>query len=228
MPAINQVLCLGLDFFIRLLNTDVLVLLDHVQFPLGTSWINRNRLKNAEGFFWLTVPVWKKNRGKQPINKVEICNERNWQKKHYQSLFHAYKHAPHFKEHIDFFEKLYQKKWDRLLDLNLVILDYLLNVIGINKKPILSSSLNVNNKGTGLIIEICEKLNANCYVALSTSKSHIDIETFKNKGITIKFLHFKPPVYPQLWGDFLPNLSVVDLLLNCSPKALEIIKRSQK
>ena len=214
-------------FFYKAANADIFVLLDHVQFPLGISWINRNRWKNAQGFFWVTVPVWKKNRGKQSINKVEICNEKDWPKKHYQSLFHAYKKAPYFKEHIGFFERLYQKKWYRLLDLNLVILNYFLNVIGIDKKPILSSSLNVNNKATALIIEICEKLNANCYVTLSTSKNHIDTEAFRSRGIIVKFLHFKPPVYPQLWGRFIPNLSVLDLLLNCGPKALEIIEKER-
>jgi len=212
-------------FFYKLLNADVLVLLDDVQFPLGTSWVNRNRLKNAEGAFWLTVPVWKTGKGKQLIKEVEICNEKDWQRKHYRSLIHAYKNAPYFREHLDFFEQIYQQKWNRLLDLNLTILDYLLAALGIDQRPILSSSLNLTSKGVELLIQICEKLGAHSYIALSTSKNHINEEAFRQRGINVKYIKFKPPIYPQLWGDFLPNLSIVDLLLNCGPKALDIIKK---
>jgi hypothetical protein len=80
--------------FFKGMQAEQLVLLDDVQFPLGGSWINRNRLKNDQGELWLTVPVWKRGRSFQRIDQVEICNDENWQKKHLFSLEHAYKHAP--------------------------------------------------------------------------------------------------------------------------------------
>lgn len=55
---------------------------------------------------------------------------------------------------------------------------------------------------------------------------YLDLEKFRAGGIQLGFARFQPPVYPQLWGDFRYNLSVLDLLLNCGPKSLEIIARS--
>ncbi len=212
-------------FFYKAIKADTLVLLDNVQFPLGTSWLNRNRLKNKSGAFWLTVPVWKRGRGMQSINGVEICNERDWQRKHYLSLIHAYKNAPYFYEHLDFFKEIFNKKWQRLLDLNLVILKHLLNALGIKKDIILSSSLNINAKGQELLIKICKRLSASYYVSLSTSKKYVGKRLFQRENIDVRFYPFKPMVYPQLWGDFIPNLSSIDLLLNCGNKALAIIER---
>ena len=62
--------------FFKALQADRLVLLDDVQFPLGGSWVNRNRLKNDQGELWLTVPVWKRGRSLQRIDHVEICSNR--------------------------------------------------------------------------------------------------------------------------------------------------------
>ncbi|MGA1841971.1 MAG: WbqC family protein [bacterium] len=202
-------------FFYKVIRADILVLLDNVQFPLGISWVNRNRIKNRSGAFWLTVPVWKKGRGKQGIKGVEICNEKNWQKKHYLSLIHAYKNAPYLSEHMDFFHELYHHHWKGLLDLNTAIIRYLLKALGIEKEIILSSSLNMTAKGQELLIQICKKLDAGCYVSLSTGRKYIDEGLFQREKIRVKFYSYRPVVYPQLWGDFKPNLSAIDFILNC-------------
>jgi hypothetical protein len=212
-------------FFYKALKADILVLLDNVQFPFGTSWTNRNRIKNKGGYLWLSVPVWKRGRGKQLINEVEICNERDWQKKHYLSLIHAYMKAPYFSDHLDFFKEIFNKKWKRLLDLNIVLLKYLFESLGIKKDMILCSSLNINARKQGLLIKICKQLNANCYVNLTTSKKYIDESLFQSENIDVKFFSYRPLVYPQLWGDFISNLSTIDLLLNCGNRALAVIER---
>lgn len=211
-------------FFYKALKADILVLLDNVQFPLGTSWINRNRIKNKDGVLWLTVPVWKRGRGKQMINQVEISNERDWQKKHYLSLMHAYTKAPYFSDHLYFFREIFNKKWKRLLDLNLAVIKYLLDALGIKKDIIMSSSLNITSGKQELLIKICKQLNAGCYVSLTHSRKYIDKYLFQSENIDAKFFSYRPIIYPQLWGDFVSNLSIIDLLLNCGNKALDIIE----
>ena len=147
--------------------------------------------------------------GLQLINQVEICYERQCQRKHYLSLFHAYKNAPYFYEHLDFFKEIFNKRWKRLIDLNTTILNYLLD-------------------RQSLLIEICKRLGANAYVSLSTAKKYINKDLFQREDIEVRFYPFRPIVYPQLWGDFIPNLSLVDLLLNCGQKALAIIEGNKK
>jgi hypothetical protein len=93
-------------FFVKALLSDVLVILDEVQFPHGTTWISRNRFKYDQGELWLTIPVWKKGLGDQWINQVRICYEGRWLHKHLESLKTAYGNAPYLSEHLGFLEEL--------------------------------------------------------------------------------------------------------------------------
>jgi len=203
-----------------------MVLLDDVQFPLGSSWVNRNRLKNDQGELWLTVPVWKRGRSLQRIDQVEICNEENWQKKHLLSLVHAYNHAPFWDEHSEFFEKIYQNPWHSLLELNLEILDYLRNALSIGQPFLRNSSLSIESKGSQRLVNICKALGATKYLTIASSHKYLDENLFQESGIQLAYYKYEPPVYPQLWGDFIANLSVLDLLLICGPKSGGLIRRA--
>ena len=94
-------------FFHKAHLADIFVVLDQVQFPLGTTWLSRNRFKNDQGTLWMTVPVWKKGLGLQGIDEVKICHEGRWAKKHLESLKSAYGKAPYFKDHLDFVEGMF-------------------------------------------------------------------------------------------------------------------------
>ena len=203
-----------------------MVLLDDVQFPLGGSWINRNRLKNDQGELWLTVPVWKRGRSLQRIDQVEICNEENWQRKHLLSLVHAYNHAPYWGEHSEFCQRIYQYPWHGLLELNLDILDYLRSALSIGQPFLLNSSLAIKSKGSQRLVDICKALGARKYLTIASSHKYLDENLFQESGIQLVYYKYEPPVYPQLWGDFIANLSVFDLLLICGPKSAPLIQRA--
>ena len=214
-----------IGFFYKALLADELILLDDVQFARGFTWVNRNRLKCDQGELWLTVPVRKKGRGLQKIKEVEIFNENNWAYKHFQSIIQNYTHAPYLGEHIEFLKDLYHRKWKKLIDFNLEGLHYLSSKLFNKKEFILQSSLGVCGKGTDLLVKICKKVGADIYLAPQVSKKYIDEGLFVRSGIDIDFYSFSSPVYPQLWGNFIPNLSALDLVLNCGEKSLEIMKR---
>jgi hypothetical protein len=212
--------------FYKAMQASQMVLLDDVQFPLGGSWVNRNRFKNDQGELWLTVPVWKRGRGLQRIDEVEICNEENWQKKHFLSLFHAYSHAPYWEEHSQFFKKIYRNPWHRLLELNLDILDYLGTTLSLGQPFLRNSSLAVESKGSQRLVDICKALGARKYLTIASSHKYLNEDLFQKSGIQLVYYKYEPPVYPQLWGDFIANLSVFDLLLTCGPKSAGLIQRA--
>jgi hypothetical protein len=212
--------------FYKAMQASQMVLLDDVQFPLGGSWVNRNRLKNDQGEVWLTVPVWKKGRSLQRIDEVEICHEENWQKKHFLSLLHAYSHAPYWEEHSQFFRKIYQNPWHRLLELNLHILDYLGTALSLGQPFLRNSSLAVESKGSQRLVDICKALGARKYLTIASSHKYLDEDIFQKSGIQLVYYKYESPVYPQLWGDFIANLSVFDLLLTCGPKSAGLIQRA--
>jgi len=214
-------------FFYKAYLSDVLVLLDEVQFPRRTTWLSRNRFKNDQGELWLTVPVWKKGLGLQKINRVEICREGRWPRKHLASLTTAYGHAPYLEEHVPFLEKMFSSGFTRLVDLNVAVISYLLACLQMDTKIVLQSELGVTGKGTGLLVELCRALGATTFLTQASAEKYLEAELFGNAGIELRPFTYVAPVYPQLWGDFLANLSAFDLVLNCGPKAREMVLKHQ-
>ena len=210
-------------FFYKAYLADIFVIMDDVQFPRGTTWLSRNRFKNDQGTLWVTVPVWKKGLGLQRIEEVRICHEGRWTKKHLASLKTAYARAPYLDDHLSFLEEIFSTGSEKLIDLNLKIIRYLMKYLQIDTKLILLSELGIETKGDQLLMEICMKLGADHLMVQSPAKKYLNEEFFLQAGIQLKF--FTPPslIYPQLWGDFIPNLSALDLVLNCGTKARDIL-----
>jgi len=209
--------------FAKAMRADLLVLLDHVQFPLGSSWVSRNRIKTKDGQLWLSVPVLRKDRTFQTIQQVEIFNERGWSKKFSQRLAYAYQHAPYFEDHRPFFDHTFQSHWTHLVKLNLSILEYLRETLALRTPFQLSSALGITSTGTQMLVELCRKTKADTYLSSRAGHKYIDESMLRRAGIETRYVRYKPPAYPQLWGPFLPNLSVIDLLFNCGPKSRSII-----
>ena len=212
-------------FFFKAMNADCMVLLDNVQFPRGRGWMNRNRLKDDKGELWLTVPVQKKGKGLQSFQMVHIFNKIEWRKKHLRGILQNYAHAPFIKYYFPAIEAAYKKNHKQLVSMNLDLIYLFWKALSLKTKLLLQSDLKITGKGTELLINICKYLNADSFLVFPASKKYLDLKHMTNCGIQTKFINFTPPVYPQLWGDFIYNLSTLDLLLNCGPKSIEIISQ---
>lgn len=214
-------------FFHQAYLSEVLVLLDEVQFPRRTTWLSRNRFKNDQGELWLTIPVWKKGLGLQAISRVTICREGRWPRKHLESLKVAYRHAPYLKEHLSFVEEMFSPRFVRLVDLNLAVIHYLLDCLGLSTKVVRQSELGVQGQGTSLLVKICQVLGASTLLVQRPVQKYLDAELLAAQGIKLSAYHYTPPVYPQLWGEFIANLSTFDLVFNCGPKARDLLIQAQ-
>lgn len=210
-------------FFYKILLSDIFVLLDDVQFPRGTTWLTRNRFKNDQGSLWMTIPVFKKGLGLQKISAVRIYHERRWAAKHLASLKNAYANAPYFEDHLDFLTDLFSAGYENLIDFNLEIIRYLMKRLNINIQVVLLSELGIEARGNQLLIEICRETGASRYLAQSPVQKYVTPDLFERAGIRLEFIRIPDPIYPQLWGDFISNLSTFDLIFNCGPKARDII-----
>jgi hypothetical protein len=210
-------------FFYKMDLADIFVVLDTVQFPRGATWITRNRFKNDRGTFRLSVPVWRKGLGLQKIDEVRICHEGSWRHKHLAGLKVAYHAAPYAAEHLSFLEDHYQVGFERLVDFNLAIIRYLMAQLGLSADLRLLSELKVDNRGSALLLDICKRVGGDVFLAQQSAGQYLDAEIFAQHGIQLKFTKPPIPIYPQLWGEFIPNLSTFDLLFNCGPKARDIL-----
>ena len=188
--------------------------------------MSRNRLKSEQGELWLTVPVYRKGRNLQLISDVEIAYETDWRRRHEKGIEQNYIHAPYFEELFPEILSIYKKSHRKLVSLNVDLIRFLWDALSLNKKFLLQSDLGITGRGTELLIEICKKLHVREYLAFRAAEKYLDQELFSQKGIKLKFTDFNPPVYPQLWGDFIYNLSTLDLLLNCGLKCSRIISGS--
>ncbi len=214
-------------FFSKALRSDILVLMDAVQFPRGTTWLTRNRFKNDQGALWITIPVWKKGLGLQKINEVKICHEGRWSKKFPASLRTAYVNAPFFENHLNFLKEVFSEKFERLIQMNVAIIRYIMAHLQIPAKVLLQSELGIEAKEPRLSVEVCKALGASHFLAQSGARKYLDEKTFQKANIQLMFFNPRSPVYPQLWGPFIPNLSIFDLIFNCGPAASSVLKKGE-
>jgi hypothetical protein len=212
-----------LGYFDKIARCDVFIFLDNVQFKKN-EWQNRNKIKTDQKWQWLSVPVI--HRFGQRINEVEINDTVRWGKKHLQALATNYSKAPFFKEHLDFFVKTYGQEWERLLDINLHLIRYLVKALNISNKEFRLASEYQSREGpTERLVDLCKLVGADVYLSGQDGARYLDLNEFKKEGIQVIFQSYKHPTYPQLFGEFEPYLSVVDLLFNCGPESLSILRK---
>ena len=212
-----------LGFFHKVALADSFVSLDHVQF-LKQDWNNRNKIKAQHKTEWLTVPVHRHGYMEKPLTEIEIDNRQPWQRKHWQLIKRSYEKAPFYTQYADFFEEVYRaKQWKTLVELNDFMLPWFFEQLKISTNITSSSTLNLAKKKSELIGEICVKCHADTYVFGGMGRNYADLSSFEASGINIIFQEYIHPVYPQLHGEFVSNLSILDLLFNCGDESKDVL-----
>jgi hypothetical protein len=212
-------------YFHKLAACDVFVYLDAVQYPRGQSFAPRNRIKTPNGVTFLTVPVSvpKGSEGKASYLEVEFADEK-WRKKHLATVEQSYGRAPHVDEVCPLYERGLEES-ETFVDLNIGLIEAFASYLGIETRRLrLSELLQSFGQKTELIVDVCRALDADAYLSGSGGgRDYTDGALLQEHGIELRYDEFESPRYPQLWGDFEPNLSVLDLLLNCGPASRELV-----
>ncbi len=203
---------------------DAFCYLNDVQYKKN-EWQNRNRIKTAQDWQWLTVPV--RYRFPEKINEVQINNTTQWSKKHLQALKTNYSRAPYFKAYISIFEDIFSKEWELISELNIHLIERLKDALQMQEKTtIISSELTLREEPTDRLIDICKALGADTYLAGQGGAGYMDVVRFEKNGLKVIMQEFKHPAYSQLFGDFQSHLSIVDLLFNCGPESMNVIRET--
>jgi hypothetical protein len=209
--------------FHKLGQAEVWVIADDVQYP-SHGLVNRNRIRTPGGWQWLSVPVLRRGRGRQRICEVETDPADTWQRKHWKALECNYRRAPFFARHAPFLESVYQREWPRLMDLNLELCLYLMRQFEIIPELRRSSQLPLRQERTGRLVDMALACGCGVYLAGSgASREYLEEEEFRRAGVECRFSEFAHPIYPQCWPGFQPNMSALDLLLNCGPESRRIL-----
>ncbi len=215
-----------LGYFEMISASDVFIVFDHVQFE-RKSWQNRNKIKTANGETHLTVPVEKAPQ-KTPISEIKISYQQgNPLENHWKTITLAYKKSQYFEKYRILFEKIYYKKYVLLRDLNVDLIKLICDILGIKTKIIFSLELNLkdeNMEKTEKVVNLCKNQGIDNLYDAKGAEEILDKTLFEKENIKINFQNFEHPEYPQLWGEFIPYLSVIDLIFNQGDKSLSIIK----
>lgn len=222
-----------IGYFHKIASSDIFVVFDDIQLPRGkkNNFVIRNRIKAESGAKWLTIPV--KNKSLMvSINKVEINNDMPWKENHWNSISHNYAKSHFFKDYKYEFQKELEKNYKYIVEFNVMLIKFFMSALEINTKIVFSSSLGVNETGTEKILGLIKKLNCNQYITGSGpgSKKYVtDNENlFKEHGIELILHKFAQPIYPQQFNEFVPDLSIVDILFNIGKHETMKIMNDQK
>jgi hypothetical protein len=211
-----------LGYFAKMARADRFVFLDSVPFAKG-SYTNRVKIKAAAGPQWLTVPVQTRGKLGQPIVEVLASDTVEWRKKVAQAFRTNYAQCPHFQPHADCIFDILAAAGDSLADLNIRLIEYVARVLGIATPTVRSSALGAEGKATDLLIALCRQIGADTYLSGSGGANYQDEAAFAAAGIKLIYINYQHPTYPQAFGDFMPGLSIVDLLFNVGPEGRRIL-----
>ena len=206
-----------LGYFYKIAHADKFVFLDIVAYSVG-SFVNRNYIKTPTGPSWLTIPVVKSGRSGQSIRNVETHDIRQWANKHLAALRTNYGRAPHFKEIFTLIEPHYCISGGNRLSLaefNMGLIVSIVEYLGIRSQFLCTSDMDITGHKNDLILDICRTLGATTYLAGTGAMSYQNATEFEDAGIALLYSPFVQRNYPQLFGEFTVNLSIVDVLMNC-------------
>jgi len=161
----------------------------------------------------------------QLINEVEINNKERWQHKHQQALIPNYKKAPHWDELNNFFTGLFEDQWQTLSQLNIYVVKKLVEILGITTPLHVASDVGQFPEDPDeRLIAITKHFGADTYLAGSGGRDYMNLDNYEKNSIRVVFQDYKHPVYDQLFGDFLPYMSVIDLIFNHGGNSLKILR----
>ena len=211
-----------LGFIEKVTSSEKFVFLDDVQFEKN-GFQNRNKIRTYDGEMWLTVPV--KVKSQTLLKDVKINYSTDWINKHKKSIIQNYKKAEFFDNYWFELEKIYDEKFEYLVELNIEVIKFLFDKLKIKTKTLFSSELDISDKGSNRILEICKNLNADRYISGISGKKYLLIDDFERQKIKLEFQNFQHPTYEQVFDPFYPNMAMIDLLFNEGDNALKIIKK---
>jgi hypothetical protein len=215
-----------LGYFDRIEMSDIMIYLDDVFLDTNskTNFINRNKINTAQGPIWLTVPIKRKNSfSLKKIKEYEVVQD-NWMKKHLKTIDFNYKNTEYFNLYYDQLKEIYYSDWDNLVDLIYRLNNFFLNILNINTEIHKASEFNIEEVKNDYILNLCKEKKAEKYISGIFGKNYLNQEQFEKEKIQILFHDYLPLKYRQNFKGFSPYLSVLDVLFNCGPDSLEIIK----
>jgi hypothetical protein len=213
-------------YFDLIASVDEFILYDDMQYT-RRDWRNRNQIKTPQGVQWLTVPVRVKGKYHQKVRETEIDGV-EWAANHWRTLAQNYRRAPHFDEIAEWLEPLYLgATYSHLSQLNRCLIEAVCGYLSIKTGISNSWDFRLVDGKTERLADLCVQAGASEYISGPAAKDYVDEQVFEDRGISLHWFQYNGyPEYPQLWGDFVHGVTILDLLFNCgrqSPRYMRFV-----
>lgn len=169
------------------------------------SFRNRTQILSANGILDLSIPVTKSH-SKELSKDIRISYQENWQQKHWRAIISAYKNSPYFEHFENEIAHFYSEKFDLLLDFNQQQLELLLKMLRVKKNFTRSEQYE---KEPDSFLDLREKIHPK-----------IDFKTDKLTSETLSKRYYQTF---EAKFEFVPNLSILDLLFNKGLETLDYL-----
>jgi hypothetical protein len=217
-----------LGYLDRMMKADEFIVLDHVQFE-RRNYQNRAMIRLEDEAKWLTVPVVQVSQKERIIDKGVDNSEagsRAWGPTHFKTLKYAYRKAPFFAEYAPRLQEILEARWEKLVDLDLAMLDFLRDAFEIRTPLRRSSQMKAEGARSSLLLNLCREVGPGTTFlgGLGGSRGYLDLDAFAQAGIGVRWQQFRHPTHAQC-GDapFIPGLMAFDLLFNCGPMGRDLL-----
>jgi WbqC-like protein len=211
-----------LGLFHKIALADLFCYFDIAQYQTK-DYNNRNKIKTHSGEIWLSVPVESKNHFGKSVGDIRIV-QNGWQRKHFKSIQLSYQKAPYYHDYIDGLEAvLIGQLFETLSALNLQMLRFLMSCLALKTPIVKASDYAFQGAKSDLVLDMCLQLKADTYIFGAQGRDYADVDKFRAGGVEPRFQDYRHPVYRQLHGEFLPYMSVIDLLFNEGPRSREAL-----
>lgn len=211
-------------YFDLIAAVDEFVLFDDMQYT-RRDWRNRNQIKTPQGQTWLTIPVQVKGKYHQTIRQTRIDGT-GWAENHWRTLVQNYRRAPCFKQAAEWIEPLYVEQQETFLSpVNRKFIEAICNFLDI--RTVISNSWDytlVDGKSERLA-GLCSDAGGTEYVSGPSARDYIDEKVFADRDLKLTWFDYTGyPAYPQLWGEFTHNVTILDLIFNCGKDAVNFMR----
>ncbi len=209
-------------YFDLIASVDAFLFYDEVQYTKN-DWRNRNRIKTPQGPQWLTIPVG--DAIHRRIDAVAIpdagCGDAHWKR-----LASNYARAANFRDVADWLEPLYAARpWTHLSTVNRMLVAAICRFLDIGTALGDTTDYAATGDRNDRLLSICRAAGADVYVSGPAARAYLDVDAFVRAGIAVEWMDYRGyPEYRQLWGPFVHELSIVDLLFNRGVDARSAMK----
>lgn len=205
-------------YFDFIKSSDLFVVYDDMQYTKH-DWRNRNKIKTEKGLDWVSIPVIFSLKNPTSICETPINYSSGWVRDHLNRIHISYRTAPYFTKYFSEFEDILNKEYRSISELNVTLIKWLSRCLEITTPVMLSTEIEVHGEKTDRVIDVLKKVGARKYISGPSAKNYLEESKFLENGIELEYKTYNYQPYPQLFGDFKGDVTVLDLLFNCGPES---------